>query len=125
MAETKPLSDEAKAVVAKAKEMGFIIYEADSLIDMGEPLLGKQAREALGCLLDESGTFKTVECVNGYELARITETDEDWQDAIGDELEDSWLVFEIPPMKDGKKTKKHSWKTRKMMVFHYNKKVAS
>ena len=53
----KKLSKEAMAVVDKASEMGFLIYEADSIIDMAEPLLGKDAREALDCLLDETGTF--------------------------------------------------------------------
>ncbi len=122
---TKKLSDEAKAVVDKATKMGFLIYEADSIIDMDEPLLGVEAREALDSLVDESGTFKTVTCVNGYELAKITKTDIDWQDEIGDELQESWLVFEVPPVESGKKkSKKHKWQTRKMMVFHYNKKVA-
>ena len=99
MTEVQRIKKRLKEVLATARAKGVQIYEADYIIDMGEPLLGRDAREGLEALVGKHGTFKTVKTLDVDDvltLAGVPEGDD--RDMLNEGLHILGdTIFEAPP----------------------------
>lgn len=65
----------AQQALDAAIKRGAKAYWVDYAIDLSEPLLGREARAAIGGLRGESGTFASIDSVNEHDLIALANGD--------------------------------------------------
>ena len=108
------LEESVAHVLKIALKRGVKIHKPDQVLDLSEPPTGSEAHGMISDLVDETGTFRTINGIYEEDLIEMAGLEDDDEEIADSLTEDSYTVYEAPPDYQGE--------TVKFLCFFYQPK---